>query len=153
MNRQDGPQKSADARTVYADIIDRPHHVSSKHPQMPRLNRAVQFAPYATLKGYGDLIRETARETDAQRLMDENEIEELNEKLVLLLQLDDPPEASFTVFVPDEKKAGGQYVKVNGKPVRYAEFEHRIILDGGEGIRIENIVEIDCDELSRSWDL
>ena len=91
MSRQDKPQKAPDARAIYGDIIDREHHVSSKRPQMPRLSRAVQFAPYATLKGYDDLVRESARETEAQRLLDENEIEELNDKLVLMRQLDEAP--------------------------------------------------------------
>jgi len=54
-----------DARTEYADIIDREHHVSVTRPQMPRLARAAQFAPYAALTGYDDLIRESERETEA----------------------------------------------------------------------------------------
>ena len=56
MSRQDEQRKTPDARAIYGDIIDREHHVSAKRPQMPRLSRAVQFAPYATLKGYDDLV-------------------------------------------------------------------------------------------------
>ena len=33
----------------YADIIHLPHHVSQNHPQMPMLDRAAQFAPFAAL--------------------------------------------------------------------------------------------------------
>lgn len=29
----------------YKDIINLPHHVSSKRPQMPMLDRAAQFSP------------------------------------------------------------------------------------------------------------
>ena len=29
----------------YKDIINLPHHVSSKRPQMPILDRAAQFSP------------------------------------------------------------------------------------------------------------
>ena len=145
MNRQDKPQKAQDAREVYGDIIDREHHVSTKRLQMPRLSRAVQFAPYATLKGYDDLVRESARETEAQRMLDENEIEELNDKLVLLRQLDHAPEASFTVFVPDGKKAGGKYEVKRGKPVRFDEYARSITLDSGEVIPIGAIVQIDCE--------
>ncbi len=152
MSRQEQNPNRQDARAIYADIIEREHHVSAKRPQMPRLSRAVQFAPYATLKGYDDLVRESARETDAQRRLDENEIEELNDKLVLLEQLDDPPEAAFTVFVPDGKKAGGRYAVLRGRIKRFDAPERRITLSGGEVIRVENIVQIDCDALSRYWD-
>jgi hypothetical protein len=153
MSRQEQNPNRQDARAIYADIIECEHHVSAKRPQMPRLSRAVQFAPYATLKGYDDLVRESARETDAQRSLDENEIEELNDKLVLLEQLDDPPEAAFTVFVPDGKKAGGRYAVLRGRITRFDALERRITLSGGEVLRIENIVQIDCDALSRDWDL
>ena len=32
---------------AYDDIIDLPHHVSTTRPQMSRLDRAAQFAPFA----------------------------------------------------------------------------------------------------------
>ena len=76
----------SNARTEYGDIIDRPHHISEKHPQMSRINRAAQFAPFAALTGYDDLIRESARETETRQIPDENKIEEMNDKLVFLFQ-------------------------------------------------------------------
>ena len=33
----------------YEDIINLPHHVSTRHPQMPMWSRAAQFAPFAAL--------------------------------------------------------------------------------------------------------
>ena len=33
----------------YKDIINLPHHVSSKRPQMSMLDRAAQFSPFAAL--------------------------------------------------------------------------------------------------------
>lgn len=153
MQDREKTPKTADARTVYAEIIDREHHVSSKRPQMPRLSRAVQFAPYATLKGYDELVREAARETDARRLLDENEIEELNDKLVLLRQLDEAPEASFTVFVPDEKKDGGSFAVLRGRLKRFDEQSRSLTLDSGEVIRVGDILQIDCEALFRDWRL
>ena len=35
----------------YDDIIDLPHPVSKKHPQMPSEDRAAQFSPFAALTG------------------------------------------------------------------------------------------------------
>lgn len=43
----------------YGDIINLPHHVSSKHPQMAREKRAAQFAPFAALTGYEEVIKQT----------------------------------------------------------------------------------------------
>ena len=34
-----------DAEDKYADIINLPHHVSRKHPQMSMADRAAQFSP------------------------------------------------------------------------------------------------------------
>ena len=45
----------------YDDIINLPHHVSKRHPQMSMWNRAAQFAPFAALTGYEDAIKETAQ--------------------------------------------------------------------------------------------
>ena len=49
--------------THYDDIINMPHHVSKRHPQMSMWNRAAQFAPFAALTGYDDAIKDTAQET------------------------------------------------------------------------------------------
>ena len=45
---------------LYDDIINLPHHVSEKHPQMSMLQRAAQFAPFAALTGHDKAIEETA---------------------------------------------------------------------------------------------
>lgn len=56
----------------YADIINLPHHVSTKHPHMSMLDRAAQFAPFSALDGYEDQIEETK---DGHRATD-NSVEE-----------------------------------------------------------------------------
>lgn len=57
----------------YDEIIHLPHPVSQTHPRMGRLERAAQFSPFAALTGYDDAVRETARLTDAQRELAEDE--------------------------------------------------------------------------------
>ena len=47
---------------AYDDIINLPHHVSKKHPQMSMYQRAAQFAPFAALNGHNEAIEETAEE-------------------------------------------------------------------------------------------
>lgn len=43
----------------YDDIINLPHHVSKKHPQMSMYQRAAQFAPFACLTGHDNTLKQT----------------------------------------------------------------------------------------------
>lgn len=45
----------------YDDIINLPHHISKKHPQMSIEARSAQFAPFAALVGYEDEIEEVVK--------------------------------------------------------------------------------------------
>ena len=47
----------------YDDIINLPHHVSKKHPQMSLHDRAAQFSPFAALTGHKAAINETTKLT------------------------------------------------------------------------------------------
>ena len=46
----------------YDDIINQPHHVSKNHPQMSLENRAAQFAPFAALTGFEQVVDEAAED-------------------------------------------------------------------------------------------
>lgn len=65
----------------YEDIINLPHHISRAHPPMPLSGRAAQFAPFAALTGYGEVIKETARQTERKPELSEDEKQALNYKL------------------------------------------------------------------------
>ena len=94
----------------YADIIHLPHHVSQKHPQMPMLDRAAQFAPFAALTGYDDSIAETGRLTTERRELSEQEQNELNRRFDFLIsRLKGSSEVDIVHFVPDVRKPGGEY--------------------------------------------
>jgi len=128
----------------YGDMIDMPHHVSLRHPQAAMEARAAQFAPFAALTGYYDVIEETARLTDESAELDEESISELNDKIVYLCaRLKDAPEITVTFFRPDEKKAGGSYLSVTGTVKRVDELEHRLIMDDGRSIAMGFITGID----------
>ena len=108
----------------YDDIINLPHYVSATRPQMPMLDRAAQFAPFAALTGYDAAIKETGRLTDEKIEMDEEALNILNMKFQILVDnLHDEPEVSFTYFKPDERKAGGAYLEVTGTVKKVDDFE------------------------------
>lgn len=52
----------------YEDIINLPHHVSKKHPQMSLEARSAQFAPFAALVGYDEKIKETEKIVNERNL-------------------------------------------------------------------------------------
>ena len=128
----------------YDDIINLPHHVSTTRPQMPMLDRAAQFAPFAALTGYDAAIKETGRLTDEKIEMDEEALNILNMKFQLLVDnLHDEPEVSFTYFKPDERKAGGAYLEVTGTVKKVDDFERVITMQDGTKMLMDNILNID----------
>ena len=128
----------------YDDIINLPHHVSSTRPQMPMLDRAAQFAPFAALTGYDAAIKETGRLTDEKIETDEEALNILNMKYQILVDnLDDEPEVTFTYFKPDERKAGGAYVKATGIVKKVDVFERLIVMQDGTKLPMDNILNID----------
>ena len=46
----------------YDDIINLPHYVSKKRPQMSIEARSAQFAPFAALTGYDEKVKEIFKE-------------------------------------------------------------------------------------------
>ena len=116
----------------YEDIIGLSRPVSKKHPPMSRENRAAQFAPFAALTGFEGAIKEAARVT--------GEKIELDEKLKVLLREKTP--ALFTYFQKDEQKEGGAYITVSGIVKKKDAYTHKIVLEDGTGICVEDILEI-----------
>ncbi len=45
-------------KTPYDDIIGLEHPSPKRHKRMSRLDRAAQFAPFAALKGYEEVIED-----------------------------------------------------------------------------------------------
>ena len=129
-----------DARKKYGDIIDLPHHVSTKHPQMSMIARAAQVSHFAAIEGHHEGVDEVARETEEFVELDEGVKAVLNEKLNLLLQvINEHPKVSITYFKPDERKKGGAYHIVKGTIYKIKEYERLIILEDNTIIPIDMI--------------
>lgn len=127
----------------YDDIIELPHHVSRKHPQMPLLDRAAQFAPFAALTGHEAAIKETARLTEEEIELDENSKEMLDLRLQQLQEhISECPEVTVTYFCPDTKKSGGAYETVTGKAKRVDGYAGELVFTDGRRIDLGTIIEL-----------
>ena len=130
----------------YDDIINLPHHISKKHPQMSLYARSAQFAPFAALTGYEEAVKETARETN-ERIDIEDELKSiLDGKLQIILeQIKNHPEISITYFIADTKKDGGEYVTVTGLVKKVDLYNQYIYLVNNTEIPINEIIDISGD--------
>lgn len=136
----------------YDDIINLPHHVSKKHPQMSLHDRAAQFSPFAALTGHKAAINETARLTDEKQILSEDVIAKLNEQLNLIKEnISSNPIVTITYFVPDDRKSGGAYISNTGVVKKINEYNHTVVLTDKTVIPIEQISEIQSDIFSEIY--
>ena len=120
-----------DPRIVYSDIIFLPHHQSATRPHMSLHDRATQFAPFAALSGYEEMVDEEARMTDREIALGDSELDLLDQqfrRLSEMLSAGQRPQVSVLVFVPDQHKAGGRYDTVTGHARRLDPVEKKLIL-------------------------
>lgn len=136
----------------YDDIINLPHHVSKKHPQMSLHDRAAQFSPFAALTGHKAAINETARLTDEKQILSEDVIAKLNEQLNLIKEnISSNPIVTITYFVPDDRKSGDAYISNTGVVKKINEYNHTVVLTDKTVIPIEQISEIQSDIFSEIY--
>lgn len=127
----------------YDDIINLPHHVSKKHPPMSLYARSAQFAPFAALTGYEDAVKETARETGDRIEIDDELKKILDEKIQIIIeQIKNKNELTFTYFLPDSAKDGGTYISVIGIVKKIDTYNQIIILEDKTQIPIDEIIDI-----------
>ena len=131
----------------YDDIINLPHPTSTRHPRMSRADRAAQFSPFAALTGLGAALQESARLTDNRIVLDEYEQAELDKKLRYLREnLPRQPYAAITYFVPDERKEGGHYTRIEGRVKKLLEYEKMLVLMDGTSIALADILAVETKQ-------
>ena len=77
------------------------------------------------------MIVEEARETDTGIVLEDWELEQLNQKLTLIadvLEDGNKPRLTFTVFVPDARKAGGKYIEITDTVKRIDATARKVVL-------------------------
>lgn len=128
----------------YEDIINLPHYTSKKHPRMNKESRAAQFAPFAALTGYSEAVKETARITERQ-------IELTNEEKLIISEtlkkinnnIKNIPKVKITYFQKDVKKDGGKYLTIISNIKKINSNEQNIILTDKTKIEINQIIYIE----------
>ena len=149
--------KEPDPSVVYADILNHPHWQSPTRPHMSLYDRAAQFAPFAALTGYDDMVNEEARTVDSRILQGDEETALLNRKLTRIsdaIREGSPPAVSITYFVPDPLKAGGKYETISDTVRMVDVVRGKLVLMQTEGygrqnkeIALSDILEIQGDLL------
>ena len=89
----------------YEDIIHLPHHQSECRPKMSVQDRAAQFAPFAALVGYEQMVQETEGVllADRRRMLSEDEKSGLDRKMQILQeQVGVHPEIEVTYFIEND---------------------------------------------------
>ena len=130
-------------KDYYLDIINLPHHTSSNHQRMSIEKRASQFAPFAALTGFEELVKETARLTQNRIEIDDDLKQKLNEKLLIINEkIKDRPKVTFKYFIYDLKKNGGKYVNFTGIVKKIDTYTGTVIMKDNVKIPICEIVDI-----------
>ena len=115
----------------YMDILSLPHHQSATRPHMSLHDRAAQFAPFAALAGYEEMVDEEARITDREISLGDSEQDLLDQqfrRLSDMLSAGKRPQVSVLVFIPDQHKVGGRYETVTGHARRLDPVEKKLII-------------------------
>ena len=135
----------------YEDIVNQPRPQPRGRAPMSRLDRAVQFSPFAALTGFEGVIAETGRLTDRKIELSESEKVLLDQKLTLVddvIRDKHHPKITVVYFVPDYLKEGGEYDEYTGLVRQIDPVERTVVFlaDNGRSadktIRVDEIKEI-----------
>ncbi len=116
---------------IYDDMLflERPE---SAHPRMKREDRAKQFMPFASLRGFGDEIREREFPRTEKRILDEDEnaMKDAAEE-ALSEVIGERPDLKVLIFIPRSPgSTEGRYLWKRGRASGYDPLSHTVVLDG-----------------------
>ncbi len=130
--REGGKQAVGEDQPDYSDIINLPHHVSARHPQMSRTARAAQFGSFEPLRDYRDVLAEERRLTDERPVLSEEEQKKLNEMVAKL--------ASDTA-----QPSGGRIEEIPGT-LRAVNLELRyLVLEDGRKVPFRDLLRLTAE--------
>lgn len=129
----------------YSDIIDLPHHQSVRRPHMAVYNRAAQFAPFAALTGYDQMVQDTAgmQLNDEKKVLSDDARRVLDEKLQILRKhLKEQPEIEVIFYDDKAGVNGGAYRFVSGNLKKFEEGSAILVLDQNLKINCADILSV-----------
>ncbi len=122
----------------YDRIINLPHHVSEKHPQMPREDRAAQFAPFSALSGFDEAIRRAEKEAVQEKAIENIPKDGIMEKLEAAAGLSGvKPNAKLSVF------SDGAVITEEGTVRKIDMNASVLVIDEGKRIPLKDILSLD----------
>ena len=136
----------------YSDIIDLPHHQSGRRPHMPVYNRAAQFAPFAALVGYDQMVQDTAgmRLNEQKKELGDDDKQVLDEKLQLLKNhLKEQPEIEVVFYDDQAGVMGGAYRFISSNLKKIEKEPSVLILESNIQINCGDILSIQGDFLDK----
>ena len=104
-----------------------------RRPMLLR-DRAAQFAPFAALSGYDEMITEAARRVSQKPSLSPEQQDLLDRKLALLTERaesGEEPTVTVRFFEPDPLKDGGQILTFSGSLRRIDSFHRCLIFRDG----------------------
>lgn len=131
-------QKQFNDTSRYQDIMDSPRHVSRAHLPMPQVDRAGQFAPFAALTGYKELLDQTAKRYANKDYLSHSQLAALTKKIKTLAAQRPWPTVKLTYF----NGASGYYESFTGQLVNVDWRRQRLRFRDGTSIVIRNLKEI-----------
>lgn len=121
----------------YEDILEKTRPRSSR-PKMSGLNRAAQFAPFAALTGYEQIIEEAGRVTETQIELSEEEKQVLNDTARFLMSLTgEMPMVRIVYWQEDHYETCQGYLK------RIDDVNHCLYLKDRKKIALDQILRME----------
>ena len=108
---------------------------------MPLENRAPQFAPFAALTGFDEMVDETVRLTCEKHELTEEQKIHIGEKIKSALEKKNT--VNITYFEADLKKSGGAYISAAFTPLKLDSYNDILVTKEGISIRLEDIYKIE----------
>ncbi len=128
--------------SLYKELLSESPPLILPRPRMRRQNRAAQFAPFDALTGYGEELCEARRLTEEDRILSEDQQQDLDRCMADALRQEDKP-VTVWWFEKDRRKSGGVLRKISGT-IRQSEPDlGRFQMDNGIWIRYSQVRAIE----------